>query len=207
MLERILTSLSEYSFVEWLGLLTGIIYIILSARNQISCWLFGIISCTCIAYHDFFGGIKLYSDGVLQIFYVLMGFYGIYQWRRRSIKSDIEMQSQSNLKLHILVVVGSAFASLLYGFLMNEFTDAAFPYIDAFTTFFSIAATFLLAYRMISAWVYFVIIDLIMSLLYFNRGSDLYGVLYLIFTIVALYAIWNWTSLEKSRENSKLDLI
>lgn len=202
MLYSILESLSAFSFIEWLGLLTGIIYVILSAQNRIICWLFGIISCTCIAYQDFFGGMKLYSDGILQLFYIVMGFVGIFQWRKRKINSDVNVNNESTMIQHLLIIGVAIVISLTYGWLMRKYTDAAFPLLDAFTTVFSVIATFLLVYRRLSAWVYFVVIDIIMTYLYFIRGGELYALLYLIFTLVAIFALWNWLQISKSRISS-----
>lgn len=198
MIQNILESLASYSLLEWTGLITGIIYVALSARNNIICWIFGIVSCACIAYSDFFGGTKLYSDGVLQIFYILMAFWGIHQWRKSEITPDLKVVNLQTLRLHAAILIGSLLISGLYGWIMNSFSDAAFAYIDAFTTVFSISASILLVYRFMSAWIYFFVIDLVMTILYFIRAADLYAVLYLIFTFVAIYAVWNWSKLSKA---------
>lgn len=197
MLQNVWDSLLQYSTIEWIGLFTGIIYVILSAQNKIICWVFGIVSCTCIAFHDFFGGAKLYSDGILQLFYVGMGFFGLIQWRKSKVTNDFNLEQRSNVKNHLVIICTAIFISIFYGYLMKSATDAAFPFVDAFTTVFSIAATFLLVYRKLSAWLYFVVIDIVMMYLYYQRGFDLYMVLYLIFTLFAVYGIWNWTRIMK----------
>ncbi len=197
MLKGILESLSNYNYIEWIGLITGLIYIFLSAKNKITCWYFGIVSCACIAYHDFFGDLKLYSDGVLQLFYILAGFWGLYQWSRKEISHDTDLKQSSNVRIHGIAIVIGLLLSLVYGYLMRKWTDSAFPIIDAFTTVFSIIATVLLTNRNLSAWVYFVIIDIIMTVLYTLRGFDLYALLFLVYTIFAIYAIWHWPRIAK----------
>ncbi|GLR19207.1 nicotinamide riboside transporter PnuC [Portibacter lacus] len=189
-------TLSSFSWIEWIGLITGVIYVVLSAQNKVSCWYFGIVSCACIAYHDFFGGIKLYSDGVLQLFYIVMGVVGLLKWR------EVSIDFKADWKSHLISIVGGSILSVLYGYLMGKFSDASFPMIDAFTTVFSIIATIYLVNRQLSAWIYFVIIDAVMTYLFYVRGWELYALLYLIFTLVAIYAVWNWTRLFRTNLNS-----
>ena len=191
-----LETLRSFSLIEWTGLSTGVVYVILSAQNRISCWYFGIVSCACIAYHDFFGGLNLYSDGVLQIFYIIMGIVGLIRWRA------VNISFRANVFIHIYSIIGGVVLSVLYGYLMARYSDASFPMIDAFTTVFSIIATVFLVNRQLSAWIYFIVIDLVMTLLYYERGWELYALLYLIFTMVAVYASWKWWQLFRLNLNS-----
>ncbi|WP_235296712.1 nicotinamide riboside transporter PnuC [Portibacter marinus] len=191
-----LETLSGFSIIEWIGLITGVIYVVLSARNRIECWYFGIISCACIAYHDFLGGLQLYSDGILQIFYIIMGFIGLARWRNVKVTFDAKFLT------HILIILIGILVSLIYGYLMSAFSNAAFPRVDAFTTVFSIIATIFLVNRQVSAWLYFVIIDLVMTYLYYVRGWELYALLYMIFTAFAIYGSYNWLRLFRQNLNN-----
>lgn len=190
-----LETLRSFSVIEWIGLITGIVYVVLSAQNKIYCWFFGIVSCACIAYHDFFGGLKLYSDGILQIFYIIVGFVGLYRWK------NLEVSFKSTWQTHVITIVLGIIVSILYGRLMGSLTDAYFPMVDAFTTVFSICATIFLVNRQLSAWLYFVVIDAMMTYVYYVRNWDLYALLYLIFTLVAIYATWNWLRLFRLNLN------
>ena len=190
-----LETLSSFSVVEWVGLVTGVIYVVLSAQNKIYCWFFGIVSCACIAYHDFFGGLQLYSDGLLQVFYIVMGFIGLYRWK------NVEVSFKNTPKTHLYVAAVGVAISLLYGYLMSMYTDTYFPMIDAFTTVFSVIATIFLINRQLSAWLYFILIDVVMTYVYFIRDWELYAALYFIFTIVAIYASWNWLRLFRLNLN------
>ena len=190
-----LETLSDFSIIEWIGLLTGIIYVILSAQNRIECWYFGIVSCACIAYHDFFGGLQLYSDGVLQIFYIIVGFVGLIRWKEVSVSFRVNGWSH-----FVIILVGIGIAGF-YGYLMNHYSQAAFPMIDAFTTVFSIIATIYLVNRQVSAWVYFIVIDMVMTYLYYARGYELYAVLYALFTIFAFYGVYHWSRLFRQNLN------
>ncbi|MEO5906070.1 MAG: nicotinamide riboside transporter PnuC, partial [Saprospiraceae bacterium] len=64
---------------EWVGLITGVLYVILATYERPSCWIFGIVSSAAIAWKSF-DDYKLIADGILQVFYVLMGFLGLWNW-------------------------------------------------------------------------------------------------------------------------------
>ena len=65
------TTINTFSIIDWIGLITGLFYIFLVVKENSWCWLFGIVSCSCIAYADF-TVYDLHADGGLQIYYVLM---------------------------------------------------------------------------------------------------------------------------------------
>lgn len=66
------TALIGFAWYEWLALGTGIVYVLLAARQQRSCWYWGIVSCLLWAYADVYYYL-LYLDAILQLFYVGMG--------------------------------------------------------------------------------------------------------------------------------------
>src|SRR5689334_7173941 len=63
---------------EWTGLITGILYVVFASKQKSVCWIFGIISSLCIAWKSY-SEYHLIADVVLQIFYVLIGVYGLYE--------------------------------------------------------------------------------------------------------------------------------
>ena len=72
--------ITAMSLGEQLSIATGLIYILLSVRQNPLCWPFGIVSVAIWMVIVFQG--KLYSDAFLQFVYVVLGFYGWYQWLR-----------------------------------------------------------------------------------------------------------------------------
>lgn len=80
--QLLMEALEKEGFFYWselLAVITGIAYVVLAARNNSWCWLWGIISAalwTYAAYVVF----DLYVDALLQVFYVVMAVVGWYQW-------------------------------------------------------------------------------------------------------------------------------
>ena len=88
-MQELLTQLQSQSPLEWLAVITGLIYVILAAKEKNLCWIFGIISTACWGYASYFH-YDLYVDALLQMFYVAMGFYGIYKWQFSKNETNLE---------------------------------------------------------------------------------------------------------------------
>lgn len=175
---------------EWTGLVTGLLYIWLAARQHILCWVFGIISCACIAYKSF-ADYKLLADGVLQVFYVFMGFVGLWRWRKA--RSD-EPQNVIRIPLekHILPVGVSLVLAIPLSFLLIRFGGARFGYPDTVLTLLSLYATLLLIRRDLTNWAFWIGIDVLYAALYTGSKAWLFAVLYLIYAIFAIYGLFSW---------------
>lgn len=209
--ESFMQQLLATSIWEWLAVATGIVYVILAARRIMLCWIFAFISSSiyiylCLSY-------QLYIETALQFFYVMMAVVGWYSWRKDSLlsvttKSDvldvveapIEEIKTWSLSKHGLNIVLSGMLAFLLGFMFDRYTDQANPYMDAFTTVFSLATTFMVTQKILENWIYWIIIDLVSIVLYYNRGLQLTAVLYGLFTILALAGFFAWYS-KYQRQN------
>ena len=78
------------------------------------------------------------------------------------------------------------------GYLMQVNTQAAWPYLDGFTSVLAVFATFLMVYKFVDNWAYWIIIDLICIYLYYTQGAPLLAFLYTIYLILAIVAWRKW---------------
>ncbi|NNF02327.1 MAG: nicotinamide mononucleotide transporter [Bacteroidia bacterium] len=183
--------LSQLSISETIAVITALVYVLLAARSNIWCWFWGIISCSFWAYSAFFD-YDLYVDALLQVFYVLIAFVGIYQWKYGS-KSNANLEiSVLRKNMHVMIVIGGLVLSAIVGFFFAEYTQAAATYLDSFTTIFSVIATILLVRRVLENWVYWIIVDATYIYLYASRGGILFTALFVIYTAMAIYGYYNW---------------
>ena len=79
LVQQFLQDLAALGWLDWTVTITALIYVVLSARNSPWGWPFGIVSCALWGYASFFE-YDLYLDALLQVFYVVMGFLGLYNW-------------------------------------------------------------------------------------------------------------------------------
>ena len=176
------------SIIEWLAVTSSIIYVFLAAKRIILCWLFAFIGSSLFVYLCYIG--QLYIESILQFFYVIMAIIGWLSWNKTNTTiRSIKKWSSYN---HILNIIICAFIAFLIGFIFNKYTHQANPYIDAFTTCFSLSATFMVIQKIIGNWVYWILIDLVSIYLYAQRGYHLTAFQYGIFTLLAIYGYITW---------------
>lgn len=193
------------SIIEIAIFITGIVYVILAARNNSICWYWGILSCALLAYVSFTSYL-LYADGFLQLIYVVMGFVGLYQWKNNKTSDSLAIK-KLDIKYHVLIIclgVGFAFLS---GYLLQRYSGAFATYIDSFTTVFGLIATVLLIQKYMGNWIYWIFIDIIMAIVYVIRGQDLpdtsgyaTSALMIVYAVVSIYGLLEWRRIYVLKE-------
>ncbi len=181
---------------EWLAFVTGIIYVILAAKREILCWLFALISSAIFVYLCFIG--KLYLESTLQLFYVVMAVVGWVTWNNSDSRG--KKINKWTIGQHALNIIISGAVMIIAGYLFDKLTNQESPYIDAFTTVFSLAATFMVTRRVLENWLYWIVIDIFSIYLYSGRGYELIALQMLIFTVLALFGYLSWRKQIKLQE-------
>jgi nicotinamide mononucleotide transporter len=193
----------KVSYLEFFGMVSGIIAVWLSARANIWSWPIGIIN-VVLSFFLFFQ-VQLYPDMFLQIFFFVTNIIGWWRWAH---PKPFEEDGKHELKVsfmkrsqHITLAVVGISGTILFGLFASRLHDifpvvftqpSASPYLDSFITVMSVITTFYLIEKKIESWIVWIIVDIIATCLYFTRGIPLYGVLYFGLTVLAAYALWNW---------------
>ncbi len=180
--------IAQQDAIEWAGLITGILYVILATYEKPSCWVFGIISSVCIAWKSF-TDYFLIADGILQLFYIGIGFIGLWLWLSGlsgGIKKPI---ITSSLKVHVLSIGICLVLSWPISWVLINYADARYGYLDTALTLLSIWATILLIRKDLHNWVYWIFIDAVYVGLYWKSQGYLFALLFLIYTFVS---VWGW---------------
>lgn len=185
---HLLDGIKATSMVEWLAVTCSLIYVVLAAKRLILCWLFAFIGSALFVYLCYVG--QLYIEALLQFFYVVMAVVGWLTWKRSSSDASLIKKWQTNS--HIKTILLSALSAFFIGFLFDNFTQQAAPYVDAFTTCFSLSATYMVAQKVLGNWLYWIVIDLVSIGLYAERDYYLTAVQYGLFTLLAVYGFWIW---------------
>ena len=77
---------------------------------------------------------------------------------------------------------------------MATYTQADFAYLDAQTTMFSVMATWLVARKLVSNWLYWVVIDAVSIYVYAQKHLYFLTGLFMLYTIIALVGYFIWRS-------------
>ena len=183
------------SLIEWLAFVSSILYVILAAKQLIICWLFGFIGSALYIYVCYSGA--LYIESFLQLFYVAMAVVGWLTWKNSESNSSIK---KWGLNKHLQNIVISGGVAFVLGYLFNNYTNQANPYVDAFTTCYSLSATFMVTKKILGNWIYWIVVDIVSIYLYGQQGYNLAAVQYVIFTILAISGFITWHKQLKRQE-------
>ena len=189
-MESFLSEFGSKSPVEVVAVALGIIYVILATRQNIWCWPCAIVSTALFTWIFFDEG--LYQQAVLQIFYIAMGVYGWRQWLRGGEGGAPLDVSNWPARRHVVVIAATAGLTAITGWLVARYTSTALPYLDAFTTWGSVAATLLMTRKVLECWVYWFIIDILIVVLTIRSGIPTTSVLYAVYVIMAVVGFISW---------------
>ncbi|UGQ46850.1 nicotinamide riboside transporter PnuC [Massilia endophytica] len=163
--------------------------IVLAGRNNVHSWWLGVVGCTMFAF--LFYGVQLYADVALQLFFVATCLLGWLQWLRGAGGEALPVSSAHMKTLLRMALAGMA-ATLAYGLLLKQFTDAYAPFIDSAVLAFSIVAQLLLMWRRVETWPVWLLVNTVSVPLYASRGLYLTAALYAAYWVNALVSWWWW---------------
>lgn len=187
----------NWDITEIIAVIFSVIYVILAANEKIWCWIAAIISVSCYIYICFIN--NLYAETALQVFYLIMAFYGYYNWNNNK---KILTISEWNISKHILIIISGTIAMFIMGFYLTIYTNAKIPIIDSFTTVFSVIATFMVTKKILGNWLYWIIINITSIYMYYDRELILTALLFIIYTIIALFGYIKWVRLKQDDKNN-----
>ena len=180
--------------MEITAVVFAIIYLLLAVKQDVRCWYAAIFS--SFLYFFIMMSANLYMEAYLQIFYIFMAIYGWFQWNKISEDKSKFIVRTWSIKQHLIVISSVIFLAYISGSLLNMYTEAALPFIDALTTWGAIIATYMVAKKLLENWIYWFVIDSISVLLFMSRGLYLTSVLFFVYLIIIYFGYKSWTKIK-----------
>ena len=177
----------NWNIIESVAVLFSVLYVILAAKENILCWWAAAISVSLYIYICFTA--QLLPETGLQVFYLFMAFYGYHNWNKKEQSLQI---SEWSISKHLFILAIGTILTFLMGFYFTTYTNAKMPIVDSFTTVFSIFATYMVAKKILGNWLYWIVIDTVSVYLYFSRDLHLTSLLFMAYTIIAIFGYFNW---------------
>jgi len=177
----------NWSIIESIAVLFSVLYVILATKQNIWCWAAAGISVALYIYICF--SAQLFPETGLQVFYLVMAFYGYYNWAKK--EQDLQITQWSAGK-HLTLIITGAIITFLMGYYFATYTSAKMPIVDSFTTVFSVFATYMVAKKVLENWLYWIVIDAVSIYLYFSRDLHLTSLLFIAYTIIAVFGYFAW---------------
>ena len=196
-MEEIIQIFSDAN-LNWItvcAVISGILYIILAAKENVWCWLAASISVCLYMYINY--DLGYYSQAVLQIFYLFIAIYGYVMWN----KLDPERIKEWSEKKHLFIIFIGAIITFIIGFILTEYVeDSEQPILDSLTTVFSVFASYMVAKKVLGNWLYWIVIDSLIIYLYYIQGEFILALQFLVYIIIAVYGYFSWIQRMKTND-------
>lgn len=178
------------TWLVWTSTLLGIACVALAAlRNA---WTFptAIVSVALLGIVVF--DERLYSDALLQAFFVVANLYGWANWRRERARAGSVTVERMRPRDWAATLAAVVVASIGWGWAMHRFFAAAYPYWDAAIAMASVAAQILMARRKLENWVLWIAVDVASVPLYLAKQLWPFAGLYVIYLGLAIWGLVGW---------------
>ena len=178
------------NWFEIVAALLAITYLLLAMRQDARCWIAWIISSLMYLFVMYSAG--LYMEAGLQIFYLLMGFYGLYQWQYKLANNEALKIKVWPITAHMMCLTTLFVLVLASGYILSNNTDAASPYIDAFTTWGAIIASYMVAKKILENWICWFVVDFVSVFLFVSRELYPTALLFCLYLVLVIFGYRSW---------------
>ena len=174
--------------LEIFAVIFALLYLFLAMKQNIACWYAAFIS--TLIYIIIYWDVSLYMESLLNFYYLLMAIYGWINWNKKS-QIDKNYVISWSYKNHIVVILLILILTVISGFSLQK-TDAVYPYLDSFTTWASVITTFMVAQKILSNWIFWIIINSVAIFLNFDRELYLTVILLMTYQVMSIYGYYQW---------------
>ena len=178
--------------IEIVGVVTALAYLLLAMKENPLCWFAAIVSSLC--YIAVFYEASLFTESLLQLFFIGMAFQGLRRWKLGEGESGQLQIRTLPIRSHLIGIVVCGALSLLLSIVVRSLTEAPLALIDSAITVFSIYTTWLVTEKVLENWLYWIVIDLIAVVVYFVKDLHFTAGLFLLYVILATIGYFQWLS-------------
>lgn len=184
--------------LEGAAALLGLVNVALVVRRSLWNFPFGIVM--VLLYGVVFYEARLYSDALLQVFFLVIQLYGWWYWARSGRVEGGIAVGRLALPARLLWIAGTAVAAFAWGTVMARFTDAAAPFTDAAVAGTSVAAQVLQSRRKVESWILWIAVDVVAIGLFWSRGLQATSTLYAVFLVMSVAGLVAWARILRHEE-------
>jgi nicotinamide mononucleotide transporter len=188
----ILIAIARYLAANWVelaGFVTTWVGIWLTTKRLLACW--PVVLAADIFYLVVFYQAKLFSDALLQVFFVAFTLYGWWHWWR-GVRAEGEVRVVPlSVQGWIGGLVAGAIGAVLLGWVMVRL-GAALPHLDAALTSYSLVGSWWQARKHTANWWLWIAVDGVYIGEYAYKGLWLTAVLSVGLVALAVVGLRDW---------------
>jgi nicotinamide mononucleotide transporter len=189
-LDAIVAALAAIPAAEWVAVLLAIGYLLLAVRQNAWCWACAIASSAVFLVLFARGGLVMQS--ALQVFYVVMGVYGAWAWRRGAGAGSPLPVSCWSRGRHAAAIAVLLAVVVVNGWIVARAQGGWVPYVDAFVAWVSVLATWMVARKVLENWLYWIVVDSVAAAFYWSQGFHATAVLFVLYVLIAIRGYLAW---------------
>ena len=198
------SAIAKYLIENWIenaGVVTTVLGIWLTTRRNLICW--PVVLASDVLYLIVFYRVRLYSDALLQVFFLAFTLYGWWYWWR-GVREEGEVRIVRLPLASLLTdLAAGALGTVMLAWLMVRI-GAALPRLDAALTSYSLVATWWQTRKHTASWWLWIAVDLVYIGEYLYKGLRPTAALYALLVGLAVLGLRDWqrASLKGSKLNT-----
>ncbi len=196
--------------LDYLDILTtilGLLYIWLEYRAHAALWVIGIVmpALDVVLYYQH----GLYGDAGMAVYYTLAACYGLFVWKFKKTKKLRQplpiIYMPRRFYLPTVAFFFVAWAATY--FILITWTNSTVPLLDSFTNALSFVGLWALARKFLEQWLFWIVVDVVCTALYINKGIPFKAALYGLYVIIAVFGYLKWKKMVKTTKHDKSPVI
>ena len=200
--------INNLSYIELAASLFGLVYVVFEVLQKNFMWYLWVLTSITFGIVYYYSHIYAYMG--LQIYYVAMGIYGIYSWRRakalakraaaqpatqpgelRSEDADILGVRRMSREVAILSTLFAIIVFFILTYIL-KCTEDPNPWLDSFCSVISMLATFWLSRQYLQNWYLWLVCNVASTILSLSVEQYYAALLYFIMIGMAVWGLWHW---------------
>lgn len=191
------------NYLEIIGTIVGIIYLVLEYRASIYLWVAGIIMPAIYIFVYYEAG--LYADFGINVYYLLAAVYGWIVWKYRKgrkVSTQAVELPITHMPVNRYVPLGCVcvVSWLVMAYILANYTNSDVVWLDSFTTALSIVGMWQLAQKYVEQWLSWIAVDVVSVGLYIYKELYFTAGLYALYAIIAIFGYLKWKRMMIEKE-------
>jgi nicotinamide mononucleotide transporter len=192
---QFITGIQQTSLLEFIAVISGIISVWFSRKENIWVYPTGLINTTFYIYLSFKG--SLLGEASVNLYYTIMSIYGWYLWTKKNQQDEHVVNITWSNQKEWIQELGffAGFYIVIFGlltYLKRDFAPGAIPWADAFASATAFTGMWLMARKKVESWYWWIATNIASIPLYFVKHYVFTSVYYVILLIMAVWGLIEW---------------
>jgi nicotinamide mononucleotide transporter len=202
-IQQFLNDLNNTKWYEYLAVLSGIVSVWYSSKENLLVYPTGLVSTIIYIYLSIKG--SLFGEASVNFYYTIMSFIGWYMWTQKTTNNQAVLHITKSTKkewaqhlLFFTAIYSITFIALTY--YKRYFNEGPIPWADALASASAFTGMWLMTKKKLESWYWWIITNLASIPLYFVKHYVFTSVYYVVLLVMAVYGLISWINKIKKNE-------